>query len=219
MNFSEKLERLISKSGEDITKLAPKIGISPAALSSYKNGSREPGMNALHKIAKHFEVTADYLIDPSIKNSDPKNQTIGKELGLSDDSIELLESLTQQEINSSDSNGFIAVRTIDFLIKNEFRYSFFTHIGEFLWSEYKAIIRNGDITNLERLSPGEYFVAIDERTGEVRPFRAKALNQMHLIAAQEKLMMMKKDWQENEGENEIKSPHDGTAKSFMSFRV
>ena len=41
--------------------LANILGISSNTLSQYENGKREPGIDVVSKIAKHFNVTTDYV--------------------------------------------------------------------------------------------------------------------------------------------------------------
>lgn len=53
---------------EDLGKI---LGVTKVSISGYENGTREPDSQALGVIAKHFNVSTDYLL--GISNS--KNST------------------------------------------------------------------------------------------------------------------------------------------------
>ena len=90
--LADRLQDLIANSGKDGKSLAAEIGISSGALSKYQNDGAEAGITAIYKIAKHFGVTADYLIGLS-NNMKPENTDVGDRLGLSDKAIETLSEL------------------------------------------------------------------------------------------------------------------------------
>ena len=63
--FADRLSDLIEsakKKGHDYRFLAREIEISPAALSNYANAKQQPNVTTLYKIAKYFNVSADWLI-------------------------------------------------------------------------------------------------------------------------------------------------------------
>lgn len=60
--FSQKLKQL--RENDDISQIrfAKEIGYSQASIAAWENGTREPGINTLIKIAQFFNVSIDYLV-------------------------------------------------------------------------------------------------------------------------------------------------------------
>lgn len=84
--FADRLNDLIIISGKDIRTLAKESGVSSGALSKYRSDNAEAGIINLKKIADHFKVSADYLLGRT-KYKTPKNEVIGKILGIDDNAI------------------------------------------------------------------------------------------------------------------------------------
>lgn len=62
--FKEKLKQLRIKRGLTQSDVANAIGVSPATIGNYEQGSREPKNNEMwKKLADYFEVTVDELMD------------------------------------------------------------------------------------------------------------------------------------------------------------
>ena len=67
----------ILREGDDLSqaKFAQEIGFSQSSIASWENGTREPGMNTLIKIAQYFNVSVDYLIEaPTIAKQQPREK-------------------------------------------------------------------------------------------------------------------------------------------------
>ena len=60
--FSERLRHLRESDGISQIRFAYEIGFSQAAISAWENNTREPGIEALIRISKFFNVTIDYLV-------------------------------------------------------------------------------------------------------------------------------------------------------------
>lgn len=60
--FQTKLEDLIFESGKTLRDIEKDTGISRAALNNYANDKAEIGINNIVKLAKYFNVSADYLL-------------------------------------------------------------------------------------------------------------------------------------------------------------
>lgn len=60
--FFEKLEKEIQKNGITMNKLAKNAGFSQANTDRWKKGSM-PNTDALIKICKYLNISADYLLD------------------------------------------------------------------------------------------------------------------------------------------------------------
>lgn len=94
MAFADNLDDLIKESGKDIRTLSKEIGISTGALSNYRSDGAEPGINNLKKIATYFNVSYDYLLD-NCRAKRPENSEISKELGLTDEAIEMIKKFDE----------------------------------------------------------------------------------------------------------------------------
>ena len=60
--FSQKLKDLRIRENISQIEFAKEIDYSQAAISAWENGTREPGLEALVRIAQFFNVTVDYLL-------------------------------------------------------------------------------------------------------------------------------------------------------------
>ena len=107
--FSEKLQELINENNLNYSKIEEdlKIGdyttITRQTISNYCNG-RDPELSKLKILAKYFNVSLMYFIDDEIENKTIKNINIGKELCLSDKTINNIKNINKQDIVFE--NGF-----------------------------------------------------------------------------------------------------------------
>ena len=62
VHWCETLKLLREKSGESMSKTAEFLGIPKGTYASYEYGKREPNIEMISKIARHFGVTTDYLL-------------------------------------------------------------------------------------------------------------------------------------------------------------
>lgn len=91
--FIEKLEKLVKEHNLTMNRLAKNAGFSQANTDRWKKGSM-PNTDALIKICKYFNVSADYLLD---LDDAPPPQI------LSDQEQELLEHFRQCSPGEQDS--------------------------------------------------------------------------------------------------------------------
>lgn len=63
-----RIEELRKKHGISQTELGEIIHLSQKAISRYENGTAEPDLNTIKKIATYFNVTIDYLLGTSEEN-------------------------------------------------------------------------------------------------------------------------------------------------------
>ncbi len=87
--FSDRLRQLRLDKGENQSNVAALLGVSAQSYSAYE-GSREPKYALLCKIAKHYNVTTDYLLGAS-NAKNPESTDIMKVTGLSEKAIEFLK--------------------------------------------------------------------------------------------------------------------------------
>ena len=87
-NVSERLIALREEQGETQQQLADAIGITRQTLSRYEIGMRTMGVDILAELAKHFVVSADFLLGLSdVKSTDKDMQTACAVTGLSEEAI------------------------------------------------------------------------------------------------------------------------------------
>ena len=75
--FSEILYNLRERDGLSQSRFACEIGFSQAAISAWENDTREPGIEALKRIAQYFNVSVDYLVGGT-KEKNTKKSTANK---------------------------------------------------------------------------------------------------------------------------------------------
>ena len=60
--FQKRLNQLLIENDITLKKLADETGTTKVSISRYKNGHRIPDIKVLHKLAKYFGVSSDWLI-------------------------------------------------------------------------------------------------------------------------------------------------------------
>lgn len=68
----ERIQILIQQNNDSATAVFEKIGIRKNALSEWKKGKGSPSVDAIIKIAQHYEVSTDFLLC-GIKKADDLN--------------------------------------------------------------------------------------------------------------------------------------------------
>lgn len=92
--------RILSLMGEQETQqqLADSIGVSRESVKAWINGYRRLQIDDLTKLAKHFNVSTDYLLGMDVpKSKDPDIQMICTYTGLSETAVEVLHYATLSE--------------------------------------------------------------------------------------------------------------------------
>lgn len=99
LSFGERLGDLIANNKTTATALAKDTGLSQSAISDYLNKDRAPDCATVYALARHFSVSADYLlgIDP-IPAADHAVRDIHRKTGLSEENI---TRLMDTEIHTS----------------------------------------------------------------------------------------------------------------------
>jgi len=112
--FAERLRGLMSENGTTQKELAGVTGITRQAISQYMDGSIQPNIEKLYKIADYFKVSADYLIGLSdVRSFDLEVKVICEKTGLSETVVETIN------FHKKNKNDYLC-ETINFLIENEF---------------------------------------------------------------------------------------------------
>jgi transcriptional regulator with XRE-family HTH domain len=91
LTFGERLEDLIKLNKTTATALAKDTGLAQSAISDYLNKDRAPDCATIYALARHFSVSADYLlgIEP-IPATDLTTRDIHRKTGLSEKNISRL---------------------------------------------------------------------------------------------------------------------------------
>lgn len=86
--FGERLMEIRKERGETQQELADSIGITQQSLCRYEQGERTANIDFIRKVAKHYNVTADYFLGLSVaKSYNADLQAICNYTGLSEKSI------------------------------------------------------------------------------------------------------------------------------------
>lgn len=62
IKFEQRLKELRQEKSLSQTQLAEALRVSQRSISSWETGFRQPDFATLEKIAKYFDVSADYLL-------------------------------------------------------------------------------------------------------------------------------------------------------------
>jgi len=60
--LADNLRGIRLRAGETQWELAEVCGVSPTAISNYEHGNRQPDLETLVRIARHYHVTLDELV-------------------------------------------------------------------------------------------------------------------------------------------------------------
>lgn len=94
--FSKRLKQLRTERQVSQNELAMAISVSNRTISMYEQGNSEPNTDVLIKIAKYFNVSADYLIGlTEVKTTNADIAFISNYLGLSERCISELHIYNQ----------------------------------------------------------------------------------------------------------------------------
>lgn len=108
--FSQKLKELRTRDDISQAKFAKEVGFSQSAIASWENETREPGINALIKIAQYFNTSVDYLVGLPTVTSQTEKPT--------DFSADELNLIKQYRLLQTGYQTLIA-KQIDFLLEQQ----------------------------------------------------------------------------------------------------
>ncbi len=74
--FAKNIKYLRMKKGIEQQKMAEDLGVSQPTLSCWENGSREPNLEMIGRIAKYLNFYADFITKDLTK--DDKNEKVDK---------------------------------------------------------------------------------------------------------------------------------------------
>lgn len=70
-NLGNKLQSLRIKNNFSRKQIAELVGVSVSTIGLYENNDRQPSLSVLVKLATHYKVSTDYLLDhdTNVKNT------------------------------------------------------------------------------------------------------------------------------------------------------
>ena len=128
--FCNRVKNLFGDIGQ--MELAEKIGISQGVISSIKNNkAKAPAADTIFRIARYFNVSADYLLGLSdVASVDVDLQAVCNYTGISEKSVQLLHELKKYNIHDA----------AEILLGNINNVSFFAEFSDMNW-EIQQIVR------------------------------------------------------------------------------
>lgn len=153
--FAKTLNRLLVEKGIHQEDLAEALGISTGSISSYRNGSKEPRLGMIVKIANFLGVDCHYLMT----GVQAKNYVCSNELGLSENAIE--------EIKASGGWGLDVLNC--FLGKRDF-FRFLMEVRRLAVAKYRLQVAEADLeVRVQRLATNEDNIrVIETETGLIK---------------------------------------------------
>lgn len=114
--FATRLRSLMESNKTTQKELSEIVGTTRQAISQYADGSVQPNIEKLYKMASYFKVSSDWLIGMNdIKSPDIDSVGVHNITGLSDGAIEVLKA------HKNDDTAKIPISIINFLLEQEIR--------------------------------------------------------------------------------------------------
>lgn len=115
--FKQRLREL--RGNRTLKEVADSLGISRATLGFYEDGSRKPDIEILYKIAKYYNVSADYLLGISdTPSTDQDIKTLSDNFGINLQNAINLNYWKKQNIDDSIRYRYI-LEDLNWLIDSE----------------------------------------------------------------------------------------------------
>ncbi len=99
MSLAAKLKELRRKKGESLQKVADAVDVSKAHIWELEKGtSKNPGLDLLTKLSRHFSIPVAFLIDDEASPQDAAAQQFFRELDgkLSDKDWDVLRAMAER---------------------------------------------------------------------------------------------------------------------------
>lgn len=139
-SFDAILKKLRKDRNATQKEVSQAIGADQQTLRRYESGERKPDTEMLLRIAKYYNVSADYLLGLSENSTvEPDMKAAVKCTGLSEKSIEKLKGITHFEFDNSVNTENANI--IDMFIQS----SYFENLISLLLTLYNCSAEGGDI--------------------------------------------------------------------------
>lgn len=116
--FPSRLRELRNTKDVSQQQLAQDIGVTKSTISLYENGDTVPDVKVLSRIAQFYGVSFDYLMCVSDSKS-AENQATAATLGLSDESIEKINTYRNDQAKANETTGLNSVDILDGLLSED----------------------------------------------------------------------------------------------------
>lgn len=125
MKLSEKLRELRKATNRTQQQVADEIGIHINTLKKYEDLKNDSLPNAVEikKIKNYYNVSYEYLLEEDCFNKSDKNINIGKELGLTDKSIDYIKYLRKFECAGNTYYTNILVDEFNYFLENFYDFN------------------------------------------------------------------------------------------------
>lgn len=97
MKYYFRIEELVEEKGITVSKLEKELGFGNRAISRWKEENHEPRFENLLKVARYFDVSADYL-----SGKIDIRKPYAEMMEFSDQDLSLLEYMTENNFTSKD---------------------------------------------------------------------------------------------------------------------
>ena len=148
--FPTRLRQLIRENNMTQTALAKVLGLQRQTISQYMDGTTNPPIDKLCKIADHFKVSTDFLLGRTkLQSQNDDNKIIYDKTGLSDKAIQTLIELHNKTAHNiliyGGKPGILSLgseaeiedqATIDFLLSNKLGRALLSFLSGYLFSDY-----------------------------------------------------------------------------------
>lgn len=154
VEFAFRLCTCLDNQDMNESELARITGIGKASINGYIKAEQIPSINKIILLAKHLNVSTDYLLGlintPSIEEN---YKVINKSTGLSKEAINILKDHLRNHKEAVKNNKQQSIfsgiiNTINFLIENEPKYHFFTNLSSYLWFD---TVHSEEIKNKKKI--------------------------------------------------------------------
>lgn len=112
MNYGERLKELRLSKDLKQSDLAALLGVSMSAIGSYERCERQPTFELLHKYAKLFNVSIDYMLCNSDEKLTVEQYRLLKTLDLSDTLFKHSVTLAGVELTEAEKKRVLDIATV-----------------------------------------------------------------------------------------------------------
>jgi len=198
-NFATRLKKLREERELNQSQLAKELNISRGSISYYENQERTPDIETLDSVSKYFDVPVDFLLG-NIDTKEKENITIGNELGLSDDAINVFKNL--YKLKQGKTNTPRTMKKIKEIEEENLEFQKEGHDYSNLYEKDKDLYKQEDINNADLVYKSlEYILSKEESDSLLKNIAIYIFSRFEDTG--DICMSLRSNAQSNEGETEI----------------
>lgn len=141
--FPARLRELLKKRDITITALAKELKISRQAVSQYVDGSAQPNIERLIKIARFFDVSSDYLLGLSEYEQHSTETFTAENMGI-------LDEAAKQLVKDKENLHGISGALLSLLVKSPFFGNFASAVSDYFSAVAYSKERSNTISSIYR---------------------------------------------------------------------